>query len=210
MDKLGKSLDQLITESSTQQTRRPQQQQQRQRHNQNQQSQKRDAIDKRRDLHRDNRPQSAGKIESSAPQRDFKVVTIERPRVVETSHARGGVPSTGSSVFNRLGSDEKTIVVFDNLRATVSERDVRDLCSSKGKITDVFLLNHPSGTKSARVSFENADDARKCVAEYNGMYFHGNTLLLGVYHYFLFRRTYVGRSSNAALCCFGTARCDRV
>jgi len=65
--------------------------------------------------------------------------------------------------------------------------------ASKGKITDVFLLNHPSGTKSARVSFENADDARKCVAEYNGMYFHGNALSFGVYQYFLFRRTYVGR-----------------
>lgn len=177
MDKLGKSLDQLITESSAQQTRRPQQQQQRQRHTQNQQNQKRDAIDKRRDLHRDNRPQSAGKVESSAPQRDFKVVAVERPRVVETSHARG-VPSTGSSVFNRLGSDEKTIVVFDNLRSTVSERDVRDLCSSMGKITDVFLQNHPSGTKSARVSFEKVDDARKCVAEYNGMYFHGSSIFL--------------------------------
>lgn len=180
MDKLGKSLDQLITETGKQerQQRNQQQQQQRQRHQQNQFEKKQNALDQRRNISRqfNNNATNTGRGLSADHQihhnqqnnsqvREMKVVTIQRPRIVNAPQ----VVSNHSSVFGRLGGDNKTVVVFDNLRSSVSEHDVRELCQALGAISDAFSHSHPHGLKTVRVAFDRAEDARKCVAEYNGM-----------------------------------------
>lgn len=195
MDKLGKSLDQLISESAKQEHRQNNNKinnQQRQRHQQNQQDKKQNNLDQRRNIPRqnngnnnNNRPQSAGKQNhhvrtnvhhnnnNSTNAGDMKVITIERPRVVHASnHAHVPIRQHNNdhhqNVFGRLGGDHKTVVVFDNLRASVTDHDVRELASAMGKISDLLLHVQPNGSKTVRVSFDRAEDARKCVSEYNG------------------------------------------
>jgi len=80
-----------------------------------------------------------------------------------TTTAKSGL----SSVFNRLGSTG-TYVLFSNLKRTVEEADIIELCRAVGEIKDVKLTVNFPGNNYARVLFAYERDATACVAKYNG------------------------------------------
>lgn len=88
--------------------------------------------------------------------RPMKVVTIERPKIV---------PAPVATVFNRLGS-AGFAVVFQNLKNTVIESDVRELCESIGQVLSTSFQGHGQ----AKATFARQEDATECVSRFNGKY----------------------------------------
>jgi len=80
-----------------------------------------------------------------------------------------------ASVFNRLGSTG-TYVLFNNLKRSVEEADIIELCRAVGEIKDIkFTINFP-GNNYARVLFAYERDATACVAKYNGLTLDGEEM----------------------------------
>lgn len=89
--------------------------------------------------------------------RPLKVITIERPKVVNPT----------SSVFSRLGN-AGTYVLFKNLKRSVEEADITELCNVIGEVKDVKLIRDFQGVGSAKVCFDSSKTANECVKKYNG------------------------------------------
>lgn len=104
---------------------------------------------------------------NNAPQRQMKVVTIERPKIIKPDHVQSQVQSTShSSVFERLGKSG-VAVIFRNLKRSVQQPDVYELCRAVGDVKEV-QLHHEGSLGVARAIFSNDRDAAACVAKYHG------------------------------------------
>jgi hypothetical protein len=121
------------------------------------------------------------------PERPMKIITRERPKVItpdtvqqtifsvsnpsSVAPAKSVVVNTAkantASVFNRLGSSG-TYVLFSNLKRSVEEGDIAELCRAIGEIKDVKLTMNFPGNNFARVLFSYDRDAVACVAKYHG------------------------------------------
>lgn len=84
-------------------------------------------------------------------------------------------PSGGSgghaSVFTRIGSQQAPVggkVRFKNLRETVDENDMQELCNTVGDVTSVEMKVERNGRKTAFVVFASREDATKCIEKFNG------------------------------------------
>jgi hypothetical protein len=105
-------------------------------------------------------------------ERPLKVITIERPKVIQPGQHHQQQQQSGahqaqtSSVFNRLGKAGST-VIFRNLKRSVQQNDVIDLCRVVGDIKEVQLSQH-GNVNTARALFSNERDAAACVAKYHG------------------------------------------
>lgn len=106
----------------------------------------------------------------------------ERPRRKPDPVVRVNIPTPQShaapkqqhmSVFARLGKPpvSGTRVSFANLKPSVEENDVQDLCAAIGEIKDVELTVGRNGRNSAVVLFARRSDALSCVEKLNGALF---------------------------------------
>lgn len=75
------------------------------------------------------------------------------------------------SVFARLGKPpvSGTRVNFSNLKSSVRENDLRELCSALGEIKEVDFMVGKNGKNSAIVLFARRSDALTCVSNLNGI-----------------------------------------
>lgn len=104
----------------------------------------------------------------AVPLRPMKMVTVSRPKIVTPSSSS---PSS-STVFQRLGSGT-ALVKFENLKSTVAQADIAELCGSVGRVKDVRLTR---GEGVAVVTFERSADAEACVKQYNGLALDGQVM----------------------------------
>lgn len=74
------------------------------------------------------------------------------------------------SVFARIGKPpvSGTSVTFANLKSSVAEKDIEDLCGAVGEVKEVELTNGRSGRNTAKVLFARRSDALTCVTKLNG------------------------------------------
>ncbi len=103
---------------------------------------------------------------------------VERPRREAQSSVRINMPGQPSraaekkplSVFARMGKPpvSGTRVTFANLKSSVREEDLRELCSSMGEIKEVDFTVGRHGKNSAVVLFAKRSDALNCVSNLNG------------------------------------------
>lgn len=126
----------------------------------------------------------------STPERNdrpLKVITIERPKVIPApsvdnnhnshqgnlikalSQAQQQSSSSSSSVFQRLGKPGTT-VIFSNLKKSVLQQDVYELCRAIGDVKEVQLSAAAGGVNTAKVLFSNERDALASVAKYHGRF----------------------------------------
>jgi hypothetical protein len=91
------------------------------------------------------------------------------PVVQVLSHVQTSAPKQ-MSVFARLGKPpvSGTRVTFANLKASVKENDVRELCAALGEIKEIDFTVGRSGKNSAIVLFARRTDALTCVTNLNG------------------------------------------
>ncbi len=181
MDKLSMSLDAIIANQKDDKTKKPYQkknnhnehhQQQNRKFQPNKNSQKPHVVKVSSHGHDD---RFGGKFQrhnnnqptNNAPQRQMKVVTIERPKIIKPDHVQSQVQSTSqSSVFDRLGKSG-VAVIFRNLKRSVQQPDVYELCRAVGDVKEV-QLHHEGSLGVARAIFSNDRDAAACVAKYHG------------------------------------------
>eukprot|EP00428_Durinskia_dybowskii_P060810 CAMPEP_0170364474 /NCGR_PEP_ID=MMETSP0117_2-20130122/5391_1 /TAXON_ID=400756 /ORGANISM="Durinskia baltica, Strain CSIRO CS-38" /LENGTH=296 /DNA_ID=CAMNT_0010618973 /DNA_START=60 /DNA_END=950 /DNA_ORIENTATION=+ len=97
----------------------------------------------------------------------------DRPRKFEVSSSnnRPGAQSKGLSVFARIGKPpvSGTPVTFENLKSSVREHDIRELCSAIGEIKEVHFNVGSFGKNTATVLFSRRSEAITCVNNLNGM-----------------------------------------
>lgn len=76
------------------------------------------------------------------------------------------------SVFARIGKPlvSGTSVTFANLKASVGEKDIQDLCSAIGEVKEVELSSGRTGKNTATVLFARRSDATTCVTKLNGSF----------------------------------------
>jgi hypothetical protein len=91
------------------------------------------------------------------------------PAVLVMSHVQTSAPKQ-MSVFARLGKPPMsgTRVTFSNLKSSVRENDVRELCAALGEIKEIDFTVGRSGKNSAIVLFARRSDALTCVTNLNG------------------------------------------
>lgn len=99
-------------------------------------------------------------------ERPLKVITIERPKPIQPGSQQQHHQSHGGSVFERLGKSG-IYVTFRNLKRSVQQNDVLELCRAVGEVKEVSL-QHDNFGNVARVLFSNDRDAAACVAKYHG------------------------------------------
>lgn len=112
-----------------------------------------------------------GKFQQTAAldERPMKVITIGRPKVVKPDASNMAIGTSGpsnSSVFGRLGK-AGTVVVFRNLKRSVLQSDIQELCRAVGEVKEIHMQVE-KGLSVARVTFANDRDATACVAKYHG------------------------------------------
>jgi hypothetical protein len=130
-------------------------------------------IESRRNYH-DKKPGYRNFYEKNeVPQRPMKIITIERPKIIQP-------PESSINVFKRLG--QTTIpVFFENLKRSVKESDIQELCAVLGEFTEVSLTLNAFGIGTAKVLFTNMKVAEECVERYNGK--NTSMCLLYIYIY---------------------------
>lgn len=86
------------------------------------------------------------------------------------SNRQNQTQSQNLSVFARIGKPavSGTRVTFANLKSSVAEKDIQDLCGAIGEIKEVELTNGRSGRNTAVVLFARRSDALTCVTKLNG------------------------------------------
>jgi hypothetical protein len=106
---------------------------------------------------------------SSEP-RPMKAVTVQRPKLITPANSNSSSSShtPSSTVFERLGR-AGTVVMFQNLKRSVEQGDIVELCRAVGDIKEVhYHVDPKSGSGMARAIFANERDAAACVAKYHG------------------------------------------
>jgi hypothetical protein len=108
----------------------------------------------------------------STETRPMKAVTLQRPKLITPANNHSSSSSShtpSSTVFERLGR-AGTVVIFQNLKRSVEQGDIVELCRAVGDIKEVhYHVDPKSGFGMARAIFANERDAAACVAKYNGM-----------------------------------------
>lgn len=102
----------------------------------------------------------------------------DRPRRESESNVRINMPGQQSrvaekqtlSVFARMGKPpvSGTRVTFANLKPSVREEDLRELCMSMGELKEVDFTVGRGGRNSAIVLFARRSEALNCVSSLNG------------------------------------------
>lgn len=110
--------------------------------------------------------------EVEVPSRPMKIIEVARPRIIKpTAQSSTSSPSfsqpTGSSVFNRLNKTG-TYVIFRNLKNSVSENDVLELCRAVGECKEVRMQPDFTGFLSARALMATEQEAKAIVHKYDG------------------------------------------
>lgn len=174
MDRLNKSLDQIMDESQkvNKKPRKPQR------------SEQKGGAHKKERLSSGNKPNRDVQFQNrrftvpvdnndfTAPSQPLIVRTVERPKFVKSAATApaSAAPQSQSTIFSRLGQNGVT-VNFLNLIRTISEADVQELCRAVGDVRSVKLQGHSSGLNTARAVFATQADADRCVATYDGTEF---------------------------------------
>jgi RNA recognition motif-containing protein len=106
-----------------------------------------------------------------APQNERPVRVAESSvRINKPGQQAVGNNNRALSVFSRMGKPpvSGTRVTFANLKPSVREEDVRELCSSMGEIKDVEFSQGRGGKNTAIVLFARRSEALNCVGQLNG------------------------------------------
>lgn len=127
------------------------------------------------------KPVNSGGVRNQKKQSNVRSAPYEdRPRrnpepvvrVQERHAAQSNAPPKQQhlSVFARLGKPpvSGTRVTFANLKDSVEESDLQDLCAAIGEVKDVELTAGRNGRNSAVVLFSRRSDALTCVEKLNG------------------------------------------
>jgi len=174
MDRLNKSLDQIMEEKQKEnkKERKPQRSE---RKGSNHRKEKLSAGNK---ANRNIQFQKRRSLGSSAADDDdddepidqlsqpIIIRTVERPKVVKSAVSAPSNNAQSSTVFNRLGQNGIT-VLFQNLVRSITEADVQELCRAVGDVKSVKLQSHANGTNLARAVFATQADADRCVTTYD-------------------------------------------
>lgn len=124
-----------------------------------------------------NKPMPKPKVVKSAPSGVAKVrqpvrVSQNEPtvRINKPGQQSRAAENKSLSVFARMGKPpvSGTRVTFANLKSSVREEDLRELCSSMGEIKDADFTQGRGGRNSAVVLFARRSEALNCVASLNG------------------------------------------
>lgn len=119
--------------------------------------------------------------DEDAPKGVMKVVTVSRPKVLKASSAAphaaivrptAAAPAAAqqrgsSSVFQRLGAAGFS-VRFSNLKRTVVEADIAELCGAVGQVSQIRMEQG-----GAVAVFSSEQDAQAAAAKYNGLTLDG-------------------------------------
>lgn len=97
------------------------------------------------------------------PRREIPVQNVARTAQVASNRQN-------LSVFARIGKPpiSGTRVTFANLKSSVAEKDIEDLCGAVGEVKEVELTSGRSGRNTATVLFARRSDALTCVTKLNG------------------------------------------
>ena len=155
------SLDQII------QQRKDQAKAERQQHKNDQKNKKTEVVKASKPVKKVmggkfSRPGSAG---TGGAEKGLKVVTLHKPKVINPT----------PSVFARLGSTG-TYVLFKNLKSSVEQNDVSELCAAVGEVKEVQLIRDFHGIGTARVLFATSKAANDCVSKYHGITLDGSEM----------------------------------
>jgi len=180
MDRLNKSLDQIMDEDQKA-NKKPKKTQRSEQKGKGHKNERLSSGNKpNRDVQFQNRRFTVAVDNSEdkfvAPTQPVIVRTIERPKYVKSAATAPStaaaapqsqfVPQQQSTIFSRLGQNGVT-VNFHNLIRTISEADVQELCRAIGDVRSVKLQGHSSGFNTARAVFATQADADRCVATYD-------------------------------------------
>jgi len=110
---------------------------------------------------------------------------LRQPTAIDFSNSRGSlnastaseskatVPMTGFSRLNEQPASG-TRVTFANLKNSVDEDDLNELCSSLGEVKDIEMSSTRRGSKTAAiVLFARRSEAQACVSKFNGLSLDG-------------------------------------
>ena len=136
------------------------------------------ATDSRNNNRVERKQNNGGAIRGTGKKQSVRAVPYEeksrKTQVFQPSASVQVIQPTVSkphmSVFARLGKPpvSGTRVTFSNLKSSVEESDMRELCNAIGEIKDVEISFGRGGQMSAVVLFSRRSDAITCVSKFNG------------------------------------------
>jgi hypothetical protein len=124
-----------------------------------------------------NKKYAGGKARGASGSREQRKHVPYLDRTVDEAPAERHVAKSsqpnsnkGGGIFSRIGTVGGT-VAFSNLKFSVTENDMKELCSAVGSVTEIKM-----GKGAAQVTFSKKAEANNCVERYNGLALDGRAM----------------------------------